>query len=186
MAKKRNGRQDAIREIVRNKDVRTQRMLVEEAARLRDEGKTPAEILPRLEYLRDHIRICGVLDKLEYLRRGGRIPSGLAKVGDLLSIKPVVAVNDGAVAPIGKARGRHAGEKRLRQEFENHPFDPAWQITFVYSLGMEIVEEFASDFCERFGIDRATTRDIQIGPTIGAHLGPDCVGLCFVTQDPVE
>ena len=127
-----------------------------------------------------------MIDKLEYLRRGGRIPSGLAKVGDLLSIKPVVAVNDGAVAPIGKARGRHAGEKRLRQEFENHPFDPAWQITFVYSLGMEIVEEFASDFCERFGIDRATTRDIQIGPTIGAHLGPDCVGLCFVTQDPVE
>ena len=51
---------------------------------------------------------------------------------------------------------------------------------------MEIVEEFSSDFCERFGIDRATTRDIQIGPTIGAHLGPDCVGLCFVTQDPVE
>ena len=166
--------------------IASQRLLVEEAARLRDEGKTPGEILPRLEYLRDHIRICGVLDKLEYLRRGGRIPSGLAKVGDLLSIKPVVAVNDGAVAPIGKARGRHAGEKRLRQEFENHPFDPAWQITFVYSLGMEIVEEFASDFCERFGIDRATTRDIQIGPTIGAHLGPDCVGLCFVTQDPVE
>ena len=54
--------------------IASQRLLVEEAARLRDEGKTPAEILPRLEYLRDHIRICGVLDKLEYLRRGGRIP----------------------------------------------------------------------------------------------------------------
>ncbi len=166
--------------------IASQRIMVEEAARLRDEGKTAEEILPHLEYLRDHIRICGVLDKLEYLRRGGRIPSGLAKVGDLLSIKPVVAVNDGAVAPIGKARGRHAGEKRLRQEFENHPFDPAWQITFVYSLGTEIVEDFASDFCKKYGIDRAATRDVQIGPTIGAHLGPDCVGLAFVTKDPVE
>lgn len=166
--------------------IASQRIMVEEAARLRDEGKTAEEILPHLEYLRDHIRICGVLDKLEYLRRGGRIPSGLAKVGDLLSIKPVVAVNDGAVAPIGKARGRHAGEKRLRQEFENHPFDPAWQITFVYSLGTEIVEDFASDFCKKYGIDRADTRDVQIGPTIGAHLGPDCVGLAFVTKDPVE
>lgn len=166
--------------------IASQRIMVEEAARLRDEGKTAEEILPHLEYLRDHIRICGVLDKLEYLRRGGRIPSGLAKVGDLLSIKPVVAVDDGAVAPIGKARGRHAGEKRLRQEFENHPFDPAWQITFVYSLGTEIVEDFASDFCKKYGIDRAATRDVQIGPTIGAHLGPDCVGLAFVTKDPVE
>ena len=166
--------------------IASQRIMVEEAARLRDEGKTAEEILPHLEYLRDHIRICGVLDKLEYLRRGGRIPSGLAKVGDLLSIKPVVAVNDGAVAPIGKARGRHAGEKRLRQEFENHPYDPAWQITFVYSLGTEIVEDFASDFCKKYGIDRAATRDVQIGPTIGAHLGPDCVGLAFVTKDPVE
>ena len=166
--------------------IASQRIMVEEAARLRDEGKTAEEILPHLEYLRDHIRICGVLDKLEYLRRGGRIPSGLAKVGDLLSIKPVVAVNDGAVAPIGKARGRHAGEKRLHQEFENHPFDPAWQITFVYSLGTEIVEDFASDFCKKYGIDRAATRDVQIGPTIGAHLGPDCVGLAFVTKDPVE
>lgn len=166
--------------------IASQRIMVEEAARLRDEGKTAEEILPHLEYLRDHIRICGVLDKLEYLRRGGRIPSGLAKVGDLLSIKPVVAVNDGAVAPIGKARGRHAGEKRLRQEFENHPFDPAWQITFVYSLGTEIVEDFASNFCKKYGIDRAATRDVQIGPTIGAHLGPDCVGLAFVTKDPVE
>lgn len=165
--------------------IASQRLLVEEAARLRDEGKAASEIIPRLEYLRDRIRICGVLDKLEYLRRGGRIPSGLAKVGDLLSIKPVVAVDDGAVAPIGKARGRHAGEKRLRQEFEKHPYDPAWQITFVYSLGMEIVEEFASRFCELFGIDRAATRDVQIGPTIGAHLGPDCVGLCFVAKDPV-
>ena len=166
--------------------IASQRIMVEEAARLRDEGKTAEEILPHLEYLRDHIRICGVLDKLEYLRRGGRIPSGLAKVGDLLSIKPVVAVNDGAVAPIGKAHGRHAGEKRLRREFENHPYDPAWQITFVYSLGTEIVEDFASDFCKKYGIDRAATRDVQIGPTIGAHLGPDCVGLAFVTKDPVE
>ena len=165
--------------------IASQRLLAEEAARLRDEGKAASEIIPRLEYLRDRIRICGVLDKLEYLRRGGRIPSGLAKVGDLLSIKPVVAGDDGAVAPIGKARGRHAGEKRLRQEFEKHPYDPAWQITFVYSLGMEIVEEFASRFCELFGIDRAATRDVQIGPTIGAHLGPDCVGLCFVAKDPV-
>lgn len=166
--------------------IASQRLLVEEAARLRDEGKTPQQILPHLEHLRDRIRICGVLDKLEYLRRGGRIPSGLAKVGDLLSIKPVVAVDDGAVSPIGKARGRHAGEKRLRQEFERHPYDPARQITFVYSLGKEIVEEFASDFCKRFGIDRTTTRDVQIGPTIGAHLGPDCVGLCFATIDPIQ
>lgn len=166
--------------------IASQRLLVEEAARMRDEGKASAEILPRLEYLRDHIRICGVLDKLEYLRRGGRIPAGLAVVGDLLSIKPVVAVSDGAVVPIGKARGRHAGEKRVTKEFELHPYDPAWQVMFLYSNGRETADDYANKFCERFGIDRASTRTVQIGPTVGAHLGPDCVGLCFVAKDVIR
>lgn len=166
--------------------IASQRLLVEEAVRMRDEGSSPADIAPRLEYLRDRIRICGVLDKLEYLRRGGRIPAGLAVVGDMLSIKPVVAVSDGAVVPIGKARGRHAGEKRVTKEFALHPYDPAWAVMFLYSNGTDAVEEYAEGFCMRFGIDRAATRTIQIGPTIGAHLGPDCVGLCFVAKDPVQ
>lgn len=186
MAAELSGWEDRITIMDSRHAIASQRLMVEEAARLRDEGLSPRQILPHLERLRDHIRICGVLDKLEYLRRGGRIPAGLAKVGDLLSIKPVVAVDDGAVAPIGKARGRHAGEKRLHQEFEKHPFDPAWQITFVYSLGTKIVEDFSADFCARYGIDPATTRLVQIGPTIGAHLGPDCVGLCFVAKGPVQ
>ena len=163
-----------------------QTILILKAHELYRQGKSMDEVAQWLEENKLRAQAWFTVDDLKYLRRGGRIPSGLAKVGDLLSIKPVVAVNDGAVAPIGKARGRHAGEKRLRQEFENHPFDPAWQITFVYSLGTEIVEDFASDFCKKYGIDRAATRDVQIGPTIGAHLGPDCVGLAFVTKDPVE
>lgn len=166
--------------------IASQRLLVEEAVRMRAAGKPAAAIVERLEYLRDRIRICGVLDKLEYLRRGGRIPAGLAMVGDLLSIKPVVAVADGAVVPIGKARGRHAGEKRITKEFELHPYDPSWPVMFLYSNGTEVVSDYAEGFCERFGVDPATTRTIQIGPTIGAHLGPDCVGLCFVAKDPIE
>ncbi|HIT45776.1 MAG TPA: DegV family protein [Candidatus Aphodovivens excrementavium] len=181
-----SGWQDHITIVDTRHAIASQRLMVEEAARMRDEGKSVQEIVAHLEFLRDHIRICGVLDKLEYLRRGGRIPAGLAKVGDLLSIKAVVAVNDGAVSPVGKARGRHAGEKRLYQEFEKHPHNPAWQITFVYSLGLKIVKEFADAFCEHYSIDCMKTRMIQIGPTIGAHLGPDCVGLCFVTKDPVQ
>lgn len=165
--------------------IASQRLMVETAVRMRNEGAALADIVRQLDDLRQRIRICGVLDKLEYLRRGGRIPSGLAVVGDLLSIKPVVAVDDGAVVPIGKARGRHAGEKRLRQEFERIPRDPAWPVMFLYSKDRQLVDEFASDFCQRFDVDPASTRTIQIGPTIGAHLGPDCVGLCFVAKDPI-
>lgn len=162
--------------------IASQRLMVEEAVRMRDEGAQVAEILARLEWLRDHIRICGVLDKLEYLRRGGRIPAGLAKVGDLLSIKPVVVVDNGEVAPMAKVHGRHAGEKRLLQEFENLPRDMNWPVLFLYSRGRRFVDAFAAEFRERFSIEESDTRTIQIGPTIGAHLGPDCVGLCFVSQ----
>lgn len=186
MAARLSGWEDRITIMDTRHAIASQRLLVEEAARMRERGKSPDEIVVRLEELRDRIRICGVLDKLEYLRRGGRIPAGLAVVGDLLSIKPVVAVDDGAVVPIGKARGRRAGEKRLRQEFERIPFDRSWRVIFLFSGDREITQKFAQDFCERYNIDSVKTRTIQIGPTIGAHLGPDCVGLCFMAKDPIR
>lgn len=162
------------------------RMIVERAVQLRDEGKTIPEILPELEYLRDHIRICGVLGKMEYLKRGGRIPATLATVGDLLNIKPVVAVADGAVESIGKVHGIKAGEKFLRKEFAKHPYNPEFPISFLYSGQIELAEEFADTMEKDFGIDKSNARWLQIGPTIGAHLGPGCVGLMFVSKEPIE
>ncbi len=82
-----------------------QRILVLLAVRLRDEGKTAAQIARVLEEQKKKIRLIALLDTLEYLKRGGRISSAAAFAGTLLSIKPVIAIEDGEVKLLGKARG---------------------------------------------------------------------------------
>lgn len=166
--------------------ITSQRLLVEEAVRLRDEGRSVDQIVSALDDLGPRIRICGVLDSLEYLRRGGRIPAALAVVGDILSIKPVVAVRDGNLVSFGKARGQKGGQKLLRKEFERLERDVRWKVCFLYSQGRKLVDEFAADFKRRYGIADSDSRMVQIGPVIGTHLGPDCVGIAFVATAPVD
>lgn len=166
--------------------ITSQRLLVEEAVRLRDEGRSVDQIVSALDDLGPRIRICGVLDSLEYLRRGGRIPAALAVVGDILSIKPVVAVRDGNLVSFGKARGQKGGQKLLRREFERLERDVRWKVCFLYSQGRKLVDEFAADFKRRYGIADSDSRMVQIGPVIGTHLGPDCVGIAFVATAPVD
>lgn len=166
--------------------ITSQRLLVEEAVRLREQDLPAEQIISRLQEYGRRIRICGVLDSLEYLRRGGRIPAALAVVGDILSIKPVVAVQEGKLTSFGKARGMKAGQKFLRKEFERLERDVRWKVCFLYSQGRKLVDEFANDFMSRYGIADEDARFVQIGPVIGAHLGPDCVGLAFVATGPVD
>lgn len=60
----------------------------------------------------------GLLDTLEFLRRGGRIPASAAALGKLLSIKPVITITDGVVELLGKARGSKNGRNLLTQQVE--------------------------------------------------------------------
>ena len=163
--------------------IASQRFIVERAVQLRDEGLTPSEILPHLEDLRDRICICGVLDTLEYLKRGGRVPAALALIGDLLHIKPVITVDDGRVESINKTHGRHAGENFLKREFERFPRDKSWPVSILYSCDRKLSDIFGKSMQEEYQL--TDIRNIQIGPTIGAHLGPNCVGLAFVSQKPI-
>ena len=60
----------------------------------------------------------GLLDTLEYLKKGGRISSTVAFIGGALAIKPVVAVSDGEIIMLGKARGSKNGSNFLIREIE--------------------------------------------------------------------
>lgn len=82
-----------------------ERILVDYALRLKDQGKTAAEIAEELETAKKKVHVIALLDTLEYLKKGGRISKSVAMIGGMLSIKPVVTVEDGVVAVLGKARG---------------------------------------------------------------------------------
>ena len=85
-------------------------ILAEYAIGCAEAGMDAVSLAAHLEQKRADICVIGLLDTLEYLKRGGRISKTVAFAGGLLSIKPVVTIQDGEIALIGKARGSRQGE----------------------------------------------------------------------------
>jgi DegV family protein with EDD domain len=93
-------------------------LLVYEAVRLRDEGKSASEIAETIGDLIRRVRLFAVVDTLKYLRMSGRISTATAFVGGLLGINPIIAITDGAVVSIGKTRGLKAGLHFIAEQME--------------------------------------------------------------------
>ena len=158
----------------------TQRFLVQKAAELRKEGKTTEDIVEILEDLKKRVTVCGMLDTLTYLRKGGRIPAALAVVGNMLHIKPVIELKDKTLTMLGKARGRSGGMKYLWKEFESYDIDREEPVYFGYTSDREIGEKFMMDTVEKYGLKNYKL--YPVGGIIGTHVGPACVAISFVKK----
>lgn len=156
----------------------SQRMLVEYAVRLRDEGNSAAEIGKKIADVRDRIVVCGVLDTLTFLKKGGRIPPALAVLGNMLRIKPVIVLRDSVLDLLGKARGSKAGRELLYKEMEARKLDPDWPVFFGYTVDKAQGEAFMEDTIKKYGLTSA--RLYPVGGVIGTHVGPNCIAVAFV------
>lgn len=160
----------------------SERMVVEYACHLRNEGKTLEETVAAIKGFSERIQISGILDTLTYLQKGGRIPASLARIGNLLKIKPLVAVEDGVLMSPTAARGTNAAKKAIWKRLDPEHLDASWPIYFVYADRRDLAEKFAAETVEKFGLDPQNTRICQISGTVGAHLGPGCFGYAFLTK----
>ena len=160
-----------------------ERILVDYALRLVDEGRTAAEVAAAVEAAVDRVCVVGLLDTLEYLKRGGRISAAAGTVGELLSIKPVITIDDGEVAVLGKARGSKNGRNLLRQQVENAGgIDFSMPVMLGYSglsdkLLRKYVEDSRSVWEGNIAEDDIPT--LMVGATIGTHVGPGAVAVAF-------
>ena len=94
-----------------------EQILVEYGLQLKKQGMTAEEIVSVLQEQKHKIHTMGLLDTLEYLKKGGRISPTVAFIGGALAIKPVVAVVDGEIIMLGKARGSKNGSNFYRNTF---------------------------------------------------------------------
>ncbi len=156
----------------------TQRMLVEHAVCLRDEGYEVTAIAERITELRDQVVVCGVVDTLKYLRMGGRIPASLAMLGKVLHIKPVIILQDTVLKTLGKARSYQAGVNMLYKQLETDGYNKAYPLYFGYTSNRELGERFMKETKERYGLSRASFH--PIGGIIGTHCGTDCVAVAYM------
>lgn len=159
-----------------------QGILVQYALRLADEGRGAAEIASMVESARERLVLLALLDTLEYLRRGGRIPKSVGAIGELLSIKPVVGVRDGEVVLLGKARGSKNGRNLLHQEVEKNGIDFAMPVLIGYSgLSDKLLRKYLEDNRVLWE-DKVAEEDLPItsvGATVGTHVGPNAIALAF-------
>ncbi len=163
-----------------------ERVLVDYALRLVGEGLSAVDIDTALEQAREDIYVVGLLDTLEYLRRGGRIPASAAALGKLLSIKPVITIEDGAVELLGKARGSKNGRNLLTQQVETAGgIDFAMPIALGYAgLDDALLRKYIED-SRHIWEDHIALEDLpvhSVGATIGTHVGPGAIALAFFKQ----
>lgn len=160
----------------------SQGIVVRYAVKLRDEGKTLAEMVPLIEEFSSRVHVCGIMGTLTYLRKGGRIPASLAVIGNLLKIKPTIAVENGELVSPAKAKGTAAAKKIIWKQFAEADIDPEWPVYFPYTSDRELAEKLREETVERFGLDIENTCFQQVGGTIGAHLGPGAFGFAYVEK----
>ena len=158
-------------------------ILVDYALRLVGEGLGAADIACALEQAREDIHVVGLLDTLEFLRRGGRIPASAAALGKLLSIKPVITITDGVVELLGKARGSKNGRNLLTQQVEAAGgIDFSMPIELAYAglddaLLRKYVEDSRHIWEGHVELDNLPVH--TVGATIGTHVGPGAIALAF-------
>lgn len=149
-------------------------LLAELAVDLANRGVSGAEIKRVLEERRDDVAMIVALDTLEYLKRGGRISGAQAAIGTLLSVKPIIEVKDGKVETADKVRTRGKARDRVIELICVRPIE---RISILHTTNAE-VEAFRDALLPRIpgGIDPSKVTIDLVGPSVGPHLGPGCVG----------
>lgn len=155
------------------------RIMAEYACKLRKEGLPAEEIAAAIDALKSRVKVAAVLDTLEYLYRGGRLSKTAATIGELASLKPMITLTDGKIGIIGKSLGKNKAINGLLKHIKDQDIDPAYPVYTIFTYGTENCLKFEEKL-EGEGIH--PTNRLQIGPTIGTHIGPEAFGIVYVTQ----
>lgn len=149
------------------------RILVERAKELAVSGVSREEIVSIINKEKKRTGVNLTVDTLEYLKKGGRLSTGMALIGSILNIKPIIALVDGELVPVGKARGK---SKAVEMMISNIP-ERVEKISICQIFNMEEALEIKEILSKKYP-DVDITIDV-LGPVIGAHLGPKAIGICF-------
>ena len=158
-------------------------LLVYLACMEQQRGKTIEEVEAWVQASRLRLAHWFTVDDLNHLHRGGRVSKTAAVVGTMLSIKPVLHVDDtGHLIPMEKVRGRKQSLDALVDHMAKTAVDPSTQTVFVsHGDCPDDCAYVARQVRERLGVETIYTN--PIGPVIGAHSGPGTVALFYLGEN---
>lgn len=149
------------------------------ARSLKNQGFEAGEIVDKCEELKGKIKLYAGVDTLEYLYKGGRLSRASATVGELTGIKPIITVSDGRVEVVAKALGKARAMNTLFEKIKSHKINTDFPVYSLYTYGTENIEALEEKLKQN-GYNIADR--LQVGSTIGAHVGPSVYAVMFVEE----
>ena len=154
------------------------------AARAAEEGKDLDEIVELTKKNCAHMEHIFAVGSLEMLKRGGRISSGKAFIGNVLNIKPILHFQDGEILPLTKVRGKKKMLQFLVDIIEERGINPQDQIIGIdYSANRQLAEQIKNMLQDRYGVEDFLIS--EIGAAIGSHVGHNTVSIFFLNKEKV-
>jgi len=149
-----------------------------EAAKMAEAGKSVAEIMERLEIIRNQTGLIIVIDTLENLVKGGRIGKASAFIGSLLNIKPIAILDEGVLNPVSKARSQAQVVKYITKKFTADTNDKNVKgIGIVHVNGFEIADKVRKALAELSGFGDILLEDTT--PVISTHTGEGAFAIMY-------
>jgi DegV family protein with EDD domain len=160
-----------------------QALVVLAAANAAASGADGAAALAAAERCRDVLEMWFAIDTLEYLRKGGRIGAAQAWLGSALQIKPILTLGE-EITPVERVRTRRRAFERMVDYARQRRDDgaDAWVVQHIQDP--ETGERLAEQGRELFGSDPVFIS--EVGPVIGAHVGPGLIGIGGVPRSMLE
>ena len=153
-------------------------LMTEIACRLRDEGRSAAEIKAELESIAPRVRIYAPVETLHYLVMGGRLSKVAGAVGSALRIMPIICMKDGVLAAVGKAHGFKSALRTMRTYVDRDPIDLAYPVYFAHVNNEDGVRQMRAMFPE--APDAATS--LWVGSVVGTHVGPGTTAISYIAK----
>lgn len=147
-----------------------------------DHGTTDEEVDALVARYAGSVRLLFTVDTLEFLARGGRIGRAAALAGQLLNVKPILAITDGEVVPLAKVRGNQKAMREFVERFTGSTNDvPELRVGIAHADAPERAQQLVKmvrDLRPRAEIELVST----LGAVVGTHAGPGCVGFFWFTD----
>lgn len=160
-----------------------ERMSVEYAVRLRDEGKSAKEIVEKVSAIRERVVLYTVMDTLEYLHRGGRISSTVYKIGSIAHIKPIMHVSREGKAEIpAKAMGTSKGIDFVVKHVEKDMPDEDFPFYIMFTENRKN-GEILRERLEKIGVFVPEERIIPVGAVVGTYIGPGACAVVYIGKE---